>query len=205
MVNRKTIQVSEHKSTTSTSAVAGRGAPSPDPGDLMAVVARYQGSLLRYVGRMLGTTDHEAEDIVQETFVRLHLQVSGKGRESIRNLTTWLFKTAQNLTVDVFRRRSRRIKTAATTAESAPLAEAQAAEELDALGEVLRQEARDVAFRELGKLDEQERQVVLLKIIQGMTLRQVAEVAGISTSLANYRLNKGLAELARRLKKSGVV
>jgi RNA polymerase sigma factor (sigma-70 family) len=76
---------------------------------------------------------------------------------------------------------------------------------LDALGEVLRQEAREVALRELGELDEQYRQVVLLKIIQGMTLRQVAEVVGISTSLANYRLNKALAELARRLQRAGVV
>ena len=73
------------------------------------------------------------------------------------------------------------------------------------MGEVLRHEAREVALRELGELDEQYRQVVLLKIIQGMTLREVAEVAGISTSLANYRLNKGLEELTQRLKKAGVV
>ena len=78
-------------------------------------------------------------------------------------------------------------------------------EDLDALGEVLRQEAREVSIRELGKLDEQYRQVVLLKIIQGMTLRQVAKVVGISTSMVNYRLNKGLEELARRLKSAGVV
>ncbi|MCD6394858.1 MAG: RNA polymerase sigma factor [Planctomycetes bacterium] len=205
MVNRKTIQVREDKSTTNPSAVAGGGAPLPDAGDLMAVVAHYQGALLRYVGRMLGTTDHEAEDIVQETFVRLHLQVTAKGRQSVRNLTTWLFRTAHNQTIDVFRRRARRIKSAETTAESASLAQEQAADELDALGEVLRREAREVALRELAKLDDQQRQIVLLKIIQGMTLRQVAEVVGISVSLVNYRLNKGLTELARRLQKAGVV
>ena len=205
MVNKKNIQMSKHTSTTNLSAVAGEDVPSPDPGDLMAVVSRYQGSLLRYVGRMLGTTDHEAEDIVQETFVRLHLQVTGKGRQSIRNLTTWLFRTAQNLTIDVFRRRTRRIKTVKTTAESASLEQEPVANDLDALGEVLRQEAREVALRELSELDEQYRQVVLLKIIQGMTLRQVAEVVGISASMANYRLNKGLAELARRLQRAGVV
>ena len=66
-------------------------------------------------------------------------------------------------------------------------------------------EARDVALRELAKLDDEYRQIVLLKIIQSMSLRQAADVVGISTSLANYRLNKGLAELARRLQKAGVV
>jgi RNA polymerase sigma-70 factor (ECF subfamily) len=205
MVNRKAIQMSKRKKTTNPATVAGEGVPSPDPGDLMAVVSHYQSSLLRYVGKMLGRTDHEAEDIVQETFVRLHLQVSKKGRKSIRYLTTWLFKTTHNLTIDVIRKRARRIKTVKSTDESASLVQEQPADELDALGEVLRQEAREVALRELGKIDEQYRQVVLLKIIQSMTLRQVAEVVGISTTLANYRLNKGLAELARRLQRAGVV
>jgi RNA polymerase sigma factor (sigma-70 family) len=200
------IQMSENKTTMNLSTIAGEGVPTtPDPGDLMAVVTHYQGPLLRYVGRMLGTTHHEAEDIVQETFVRLHLQVTKKGCTSIRNLTTWLFKTAQNLTIDTFRRGARRMRMVEAATESASLAKEQAAEDLDALSEVLRQEAREAALRELAELDKQLRQVVLLKIIQGMTLRQVAEVVGISTSLANYRLNKGLAELARRLKRAGVV
>ena len=29
-----------------------------------------------FVGRMLGGSDYEVEDIVQETFIRLHLQIS---------------------------------------------------------------------------------------------------------------------------------
>ena len=171
----------------------------------MAVVTQFQSPLLRYVGKILRTTDHETEDIVQEAFVRLHLQVSGKGADSIRNLATWLFRTAHNLTIDVIRKRSRRIKTVKVKDEFDSFVQEQATDELDALGEMLRQEAREVALRELAELDEQCRQIVLLRIIQGMTLRQTAEVAGISTSLANYRLNKGLTELAKRLQKAGVV
>lgn len=205
MVNRKMIQMSEVKTTVHVSALAKEKPPLPDPGDLMAVVAHYQGALLRYVARMKGSTDHEVEDIVQETFVKLHLQTSRKGRGSVKNLTSWLFKTAQNQTIDAFRKGARRGKALESASESVLLTNEQAAKELDVMGEVLRQEAREVALRELGELDEQYRQVVLLKIIQGMTLREVAEVAGISTSLANYRLNKGLKELSQRLKRAGVV
>jgi RNA polymerase sigma-70 factor (ECF subfamily) len=121
MVNKKTLQMIKNKNTTDRLSAAGKGVPLPDPGDLMAVVAHYQGSLLRYVGRTIGTTDHEAEDIVQETFVRLHLQVTKKGRQSIRSLTAWLFKAAHNLTIDVLRRRSRRIKTVGNELEAASL------------------------------------------------------------------------------------
>lgn len=197
--------MNEYASTTSPKAVAGAGVPAPDAGDLMAVVARYQSPLLRYVGQMLGRVDHEAEDIVQEAFVRLHCQVAGHGAGSVRHLTTWLFRVAHNLTIDVLRKRSRRKHVPETTVDPDVLSEKQAADEFDALGEVLRQEARQVALRELAQLDDEQRQVVLLKVIQEMTLRQVAEVVGVSVSLVNYRLNQGLKELARRLKKAGVV
>lgn len=191
--------------TTSPLVAARRAAPALDAGNLMAVVARYQGPLLRFVGQMLGSVNHEAEDVVQETFIRLHRQVSAHGAGSVKNLTTWLFRVARNSTIDLLRRRARRNRVPAISAEAAVLAEVPAADELGTLGEVLRQEARQVALRELAELDDEQRQVVLLKIIQGMSLRQVAEVVGASVSLVNYRLNQGLTELARRLRKAGVV
>lgn len=196
--------MNEYTGTTSPKAIASAGAPL-EASDLMAVVTHYQGPLLRYVGQMLGRIDHEAEDIVQETFVRLHRQVTGHGPGSVKHLTTWLFRVTHNLTIDTMRRRSQRRRVPETAVDPSVLSEERAADELDALGEVLRQEARQVALRELAQLDDQQRQVVLLKVIQGMTLRQVAKVVGISVSLVNYRLNQGLTELSQRLKKAGVV
>jgi RNA polymerase sigma-70 factor (ECF subfamily) len=204
-VNRKTAKMNEYTGTTRPKAIAGTGVAPLDAGDLMAVVAHYQSPLLRYVGQMLGRIDHEAEDIVQEAFVRLHRQVAGHGSGSVKHLTTWLFRVTHNLTIDVLRQRSRRKRVPETTIDPVVLSEEQAADELDALGEVLRQEARQVALRELAQLDDQQRQVVLLRVIQEMTLRQVAEVVGISVSMVNYRLNQGLTELAQRLRRAGIV
>ena len=197
--------MNEKTGTTSPKAIASTGEPPLDASDLMAVVAHYQSPLLRYVGQMLGRVDHEAEDIVQEAFVRLHHQVTGHGSGSVKHLTAWLFRVTHNLTIDMLRQRSKRRRLPKTAVDHSVLSEEQAADELDALGEVLRQEARQVALRELAQLDDQQRQVVLLKVIQGMTLRQVAKVVDISVSLVNYRLNQGLTELAQRLKKAGVV
>lgn len=197
--------MNEYTGTTRPKAIAGTGVAPLDAGDLMAVVAHYQSPLLRYAGQILGRIDHEAEDIVQEAFVRLHRQVTGHGSGSVKHLTTWLFRVTHNLTIDVLRQRSRRKRVPETTIDPVVLSEEQAADELDALGEVLRQEARQVALRELAQLDDQQRQVVLLRVIQEMTLRQVAEVVGISVSMVNYRLNQGLTELAQRLRRAGIV
>ena len=182
------------------------GIPSFSPDhDLMAVVVRYQGPLLRYVGRMLGCADDQREDVVQETFIRLHRQVCTHGWGSIEHLTTWLFRVAHNLTLDALRRKVRRQEATQSSTDQAVAAEEEAAPEMDALGEAIRREARQVVLRELAQLDDLYRQVILLKVVQGMSLRQVAEVIGVSLSAVNYRLNQGLGLLAQRLRKAGVV
>ncbi len=172
--------------------------------DLMAVVRHYQTPLLRYVGHMTGRLDHETEDVVQEVFLRLHRQVSRQGAGSIRHLRTWLFKVAHNVTMDNLRRAQRKSKQQAEVQEPAEPVQ-QALEEMDALGQAMRSEARQAALRELGQLPPEQRQVILLKIIQDMSLRQVAEIVGVSLSTVNYRLTQGLAELTRRLRQAGVV
>jgi RNA polymerase sigma-70 factor (ECF subfamily) len=171
----------------------------------MAIVVRYQGPLLRYVGRMLGGLDDQGEDVVQETFIRLHRQVSAHGWGSVKHLTTWLFQVAHNLTIDALRRRVRRQEAAPVLADPVFPDQEPTAQEMDALGETIRQEARQAVLRELAELDELYRQVVLLKIVQGMSLRQVAQVVGVSFATVNYRLNQGLSILAQRLRKAGVV
>ena len=201
MVNDDIVQMSEGLASR---AAAHTGPGTSLNGDLMTVVARYQGSLLRYVGRMLGTTDDQREDVVQETFIRLHRQVSAQGWDSIRHPTTWLFQVAHNLTMDVLRQRMRRYDAGQVSADPAVIAEEQTTQEIDALGEAIRQEARHVVLRELGQLEDVYRQVVLLKIIQGMSLRQVAEVVGVSLTTVNSRLNQGLSILAQRLRRAGV-
>ena len=212
MVNDDIVQMSEAMA----SPVAAHTSPGTSPnGDLMTVVAQYQGSLLRYVGRMLGTTDDQREDVVQETFIRLHRQISTQGWDSIKHPTTWLFQVAHNLTMDVLRQRMRRqdacseyrlqaVRVDPAQAGTPNAQQEQAAQEMDALGEAIRQEARHVVLHELAQLEEVYRQVVLLKIIQGMSLRQVAEVVGVSLTTVNTRLNQGLGILAQRLRKAGV-
>ena len=76
--------------------------------DLTAIVDRYQTSLLRYVVNVSRSGADSAEDVVQETFVRLYKQVQRRGEQSIRDVGPWLFRVAHNLAIDHGRRRTRR-------------------------------------------------------------------------------------------------
>jgi len=185
--------------------------------DLETVVTRYQTPLLRYAGQLLGGTfggagggggvsgSSEAEDVVQEAFMRLHRYVAAGQQPEIQNLTSWLFRVAHNLTMDARRRRQRQQKVRNQAVQQA-LAQPDGPTQADtSLDDLELKEACTRAMAELHRLPDDQRQVLLLKVIQGLTLREVAEITGLSISNVAYRMTQGLRELSRRLKEAGVV
>ena len=186
------------------------GAPPP----LFAeVVTRYETPLLRYVGRFLSTGAAEAEDIVQETFLRYHRQVTQHGADSVKETGAWLYRAAHNLSIDALRKRRRTCS--ARERFGAPLGVAPAQDNLqagglrhndapDALDEMIRRESSDLVLAELHRLPDHLRQVLLLRVVQGMKLAEISAVTGLTIGNAGYRISQGLNELARRLKAAGV-
>ena len=75
----------------------------------------------------------------------------------------------------------------------------------DAAGQTMHREACEKAVDELHKLPGDQKEVLLLRIVQGMTLREIGEVTGLTPGNAAYRIDQGLRELARRLRAAGVV
>ena len=171
-----------------------------------SVVLRYETPLLLYVSQMIGPNALEdAEDVVQEAFLRLHKQVAGHGESSVRNPSTWLFRVAHNLAIDAIRKRQRNDRKHRAAAGEAGGTAAHRRNKVDALGEMMQREASERALAELHNLPEGQKQVILLRIIQGLTFREIGAVTGLTIGNVSYRINQGLLELARRLKASGVI
>jgi RNA polymerase sigma-70 factor (ECF subfamily) len=172
--------------------------------DFVAVVARYECSLLRYA-RQLGCDADEAEDVVQETFLRLHRQVKKQGHESIQSPTSWLYRVAHNLVRDIGRRKGRQKNLRQHMVEQELTNPDQSVDLTSGLADMMQRDAVARAMDELQRLPEHQKQVILLKIIEGMKLREISEITGTSIGNVSYRLNQGLGEMARRLKEAGVV
>ena len=174
--------------------------------DVEAAFVEHEGKLLRYVGHLLGSRGSEAEDIVQEAFLRLHTQVHVKRKgDQIRNVSVWLFRVAHNLAMDSGRKKTRRRKLKGKVVEKVQEISEDDQMSVDALGQLARAEACRRAMEQLASLPESQRSVVALKVIEGMTFKQIAQVTGTSASGACMKLRDAMETLSSRLKREGVI
>jgi RNA polymerase sigma-70 factor (ECF subfamily) len=81
-----------------------RAAAAGDRGAFELLVREHQGMVIRFVRHLVG--DDHAEDVAQETFIRVHRRLGSFGFRS--RFTTWLLQIARNAAIDELRGRARR-------------------------------------------------------------------------------------------------
>ncbi len=172
-------------------------AESSDGDALGVFVTRYQGTLLRFVSKLLGDRE-AAQDVVQDTF----LQVARHPKRllDIENHHNWLLRVARNLGISHLRRRSRARKhTEAFASRVAAEAQAREEEKSRALEE---EETRSLVRSEINRLSERHREVLLLKVQEEKSYREIAEITGLSVTNVGYLLHQAVKELSRRLNRN---
>lgn len=157
---------------------------------LADVLGRYQAPLLRHA-RAVVSDPAAAQDVVQESFLRL-LSAS----RPIENLSAWLHRVTHNIAVDHLRRENRiqRLHIAAAP-RPGPVAD-------PADRDLERAEASRILLGELERLTANERAVLLLKVREGKSYKEISAITGLSTSNVGYLIHRGLKKLTARLRAS---
>jgi len=198
----------DQSETTSVNTPSNNEEPNVSSGaeSIEAIVRRYESQLLRYVAHTIGPEYEEEQDVVQEVFIRLNRQIQRKGLNSIKNLKCWLYRVAYNLAMDTGRRRRRLSRKRNELTEDPVYSPSQNSETTGSPEENKgRQEMHQLAMQELDQLPPEQRNVVLLKMIEDMTLREISDATDLKIGTVNYRLTQGLKNLAERLKAYGAM
>lgn len=167
--------------------------------EFLSYVKQFENALLRYAVRLLWPDESGGRDLVQDTFVKFHIKICAGKTEFPENPGGWLFRVLHNLAMDALRRRKRRKRLEENMKED-PVVTRLDSERSSHTDQLERKEICDLALEEVHMLPEEQKQVLLLKHIQGMTLREISEVTGMKIGTVNYRLTQGLAELASRFR-----
>lgn len=154
-----------------------------DPLAARALVARLMPPLLRYASRVLGDRA-EAEDVVQETLLRLW-RIAPDWRPGEAQPRTWAFRVAANLCTDRLRLRHR---LAPRGLDDAPEGADPAPGALAALVASDRMAALDAA---LLALPERQRMAVVLRHIEDLPNPEIAEILGAGVEAVESLVARG--------------
>ena len=142
----------------------------------------------------------EAQDLTQEVFLRVFRTLK-TFRSAEGSFGTWLARVARNLLIDHYRRTRQERVTDPIEEQLTVLEEkgATASERPDHA--VAGREASEILQVALQKLSPDLREAVILRDLQEMEYREIAEVLGIPEGTVKSRINRGRAELARLLRR----
>src|SRR5258708_17910699 len=157
--------------------------------DLAALVATYSSLLFRVAHSVLRSRA-EAEDVVQDVFVRV--LDHRRSLTAVRDMRVWLVRVAWNLAMD----RRRRIRPEQFDEGFAESLDARSLPADEALTEA--QRFRWV-LRELERLPRAERDVLLLSVVEELGTAEMAEVLGRSESAVRALLFRARTRLRERL------
>lgn len=148
-----------------------RAAAMGDLGAFEQLVRDHQQPVWRFLRRMLGD-DALAEDVAQETFVRLFRRLDSYTFES--KFSTWLFQIARNAGIDELRKRERQTRVAAAAPpQLSPVAPPDLHAELRAA---------------LDSLPDDLREAVLLVEVLGLRYREAGTALGIPEGTVKSRV-----------------
>jgi RNA polymerase sigma-70 factor, ECF subfamily len=160
-----------------------------DKQTLAEIYQQYSPGLFRYSVRLLGDR-RLAEDCVAETFSR-YLKTLKSGGEPPQNVQAYLYRVARNWITDQFRR------------QPPPPLELKEEVEADHLANparlVAKQMERERVHRALLQLTEEQREVIVLRFLEGWSHEQIAASLEKNVDATRAAQARGLKSLRRIL------
>jgi RNA polymerase sigma-70 factor (ECF subfamily) len=165
------------------------------------LVERHSRSVFRLAYRMTGN-EPDAEDVVQETFLRAYKQLHRW--EARSSFSTWLYRIAANYSLDLMRRRKRHAEVGLEEGRSsnedagdvvhALPSPAPGPDRLLASGNV-----QQCVAKTLEELSQQERTAFVLRHFEGQSIEEISAALGLSANAAKHSIFRAVQKLRRAL------
>ena len=162
------------------------------------IVRRYDKRLQNFIARTVGDRE-QAEDLVQETFVRVYRHLHRF--DQTRKFSTWIYTIAGNLAKNELRNRSRNPLVLFQTimknweADFRPLEWEDPKTRPDDL--YRRRFLREKVSEAVEQLPEHHRTVFVLRELHGKSYEEIAEITGCNLGTVKSRLNRARNAFAR--------
>ena len=165
--------------------------------DFEKLVTAYEKNVYNIALRMVGDPD-DAADMTQETFIKAYRALSGFRGDS--KFSSWLYRIASNVCLDFLRSRSRHPQVSLSTVDE----DDRATFELPDMRQnpeeqLMKKLAMEAVRRGLEQLPEQQRQILVLRELGGLSYAELAQTLGLEEGTVKSRIFRARKRLCALL------
>jgi len=167
-----------------------------------ALLRAHSRSIYNLCYRFTGRAE-EAQDLTQEVFIKVFQTL--KTYDAAQGaFSTWLNRVARNHLVDHYRR-TKRDRLTSSLEDELPTIEEKPSAEIEPIARLESRERREILQAGLDKLSPDLREAVILRDFHDLDYVEIAQVLGVPEGTVKSRINRGRLELARVLKRMGIM
>jgi RNA polymerase sigma-70 factor (ECF subfamily) len=160
------------------------------------LVERHSRAIFRVAYRMTGN-EHDADDVVQETFLRAYRQIDRF--EERANFGTWVHRIAINCSLDLLRSRGRHEKHRVNDSEDGEMIREFESTDPQPDRLLLSAELQQHVVSALDRLSGNERTAFMLRHFEGMPVEEIGRTLGIQVNAAKHTIFRAVRKLRESL------
>ena len=166
-----------------------------DHSSLEVLILRHKNKVYNYIF-MVVRNEQLAEDIFQDTFIKVIKSLSTGKYKDDGKLIPWIMRIAHNLTIDHFRR-EKQFKTISDDACDKSLFNSKKFSDETIEEKIIDEQISSDVRKLLDFLPDDQREVILLRHYGGLSFKEIADQTNVSINTALGRMRYGLLNLRK--------
>ncbi len=159
------------------------------------IVKRYKIQLFAYIRRITNVSPEEAEDILQDVFLKVYLNLNDFDKSL--KFSSWIYRITHNMVIDNFRKLKARPQISDLDMDDDRIKAL--AHEFDIEKEIDRGRLKEVLNKAIEKLDIKFREIIILKFLEEKDYKEISDIIKIPAGTVASRISKAKKLLKKEL------
>ena len=159
------------------------------------LVKRYESLLLRYVMRRSYATKEDAEDIVQNCFIKMYRNINDF--DTTLRFSSWAYRITHNELIDWYRKQKSRPQLVISSEDEDIFASI--ASDMNIEKEALQNETKKEIENSIKTLDEKYQEIILLRFFEDKSYEEISDILKIPPGTVAIRLSRAKKSLREKL------
>ncbi len=171
-----------------------------DRNSFALIVRRYELSLSRYLRRLLGKSSQSTEDVLQDIFIKVYVNLNDYDRA--RPFSPWIYRIAHNEAMSFLRKR--RAEPYMISGQEGMLILDRVFNGFNVQEAIDRSRLEDRVCTAIGNLDPPYRGALVLRYLEEKSYKDISEILRLPMGTVATHINRGQKQLKRDFKEIGV-